>query len=652
MIMKNVYSVLMLAAALCLPTVFVHATPFYIRVKSGANQHDYYALPGNEVDGQGRVQYFSKGITLQVNDLVSCYDEGTGAEWALTNIDPYGEYQKFTGETNGIRCNTAGTYDFYMKLQMNNDIMYIGPGEAGSQPTQTPYHMRANNPDVMIQAYYWAHEGNTSTPWTPYGEVYWSSLNQEADTLGKYFDMVWLAPSQATADWTGFLPVDYSDQGKGIGDRHYPWGTETELRTLINHLHTAGAKVIADIVINHAAAQPIPDELMPQGDSWCAFPTYDFGSYGSFSPDWSWIARTDEIYSTGEGGKKWASGNCGTHIDSDYNTLIEDEYTYSKGENRQQTNWSYGEYNTTYSRDFPHRKTEVQQFARAYLKWMKENVGYDGWRYDFGKGFHASHLADYNGYTQPYFSVEEVFDGNVEVHYGLMRDADYTTAFFDFPSKFTCINQGIHQNNYGNCMHTERGGGTPLCVKYPRYAVTFVDNHDTFHEHSNMSGQINVMDETDNHALQACAYILCTPGVPCISYPYWSKYKEAIKKIIMARKNAGVHAESCVGVTSEWEWSGNWGYSSVIQGTNGYLRLCIGPSAVPADPGLAPDNTPYKTAYVGTNVGVYYTGSIPASVETVEEDVAAPSVEKRMENGQLVIIRDGKRYSITGARME
>ena len=73
--------------------------------------------------------------------------------------------------------------------------------------------------------------------------------------------------------------------------------------------------------------------------------------------------------------------------------------------------------------------------SRAYLTWMRDSIGYDGWRWDFMKGFHASHLFDYNRASGPYFSVAEVFDGDIAKQLGVLKDANYSTYMFDCPGK-------------------------------------------------------------------------------------------------------------------------------------------------------------------------------------------------------------------------
>ena len=179
-----------------------------------------------------------------------------------------------------LATKKEGTYTFSLNLStMHLTVTYpnaLAPEQIYS--TSVP----AENEDVLIQAYYWAHEENSATEWTPYGSIHWTDLTAQASELGHYFNLVWLAPSGETQDHTGFLPTNYSDQNSHV------WGTETELKTLIDSLHAANAKVVADIVINHSS---------PGGENnYCNWGIFDFGEYGVYYPDKSWIASEDEIF--------------------------------------------------------------------------------------------------------------------------------------------------------------------------------------------------------------------------------------------------------------------------------------------------------------------------------------------------------------------
>ena len=48
--------------------------------------------------------------------------------------------------------------------------------------------------------------------------------------------------------------------------------------------------------------------------------------------------------------------------------------------------------------------------------WLRTDIGFDGWRLDFVKGFHGSHVRDYMEASVPLFAVGESGGaGGVEV---------------------------------------------------------------------------------------------------------------------------------------------------------------------------------------------------------------------------------------------
>lgn len=497
-----------------------------------------------------------------------------------------------------------------------------------------------NNPDVMLQAFYWAHVGNTGEDYTAFGDVRWSALNNEAADLATYFDLVWLAPSQETADYTGYLPINYSKQGQVSGNTegHSPWGSAQDLRNLIDNLHQGGAKVIADIVLNHSSASH-PDEYAGPNYNWCSWGTFDFGQYGQFTPDYTWICKGDEMFY----GKKDYTGNSCGYSDNTDNQEDEWQYSYKGGIG----NWAESEFNCMYSRDWAHKKKEVREMSRAFLTWMRDSIGYDGFRYDFMKGIHGSHLYDYNCASAPYFSVAELFDGDIDKQLGYLYDSHYSTYVFDFPGKFTIYNTAIRQYRLQNL---KGNGNTLIYGTNKKYAVTFCDNHDSFHEDGmSLYGTANTIDDRQAH--QALAYLLSMPGVPCVVYPYWNNYKTVCKAFISARRAVGVNSESTV--VNEWAGSGAEGdnyYTALIQGTDGQLFLKLGYDCVPTDaPSVAaPAGKRWQCAWANRDhAGVWYTVDDDTPTNTNNARAAEP-VKKVIRDGVMYIQRGSDLFTLQG----
>ena len=555
-------------------------------------------------------------------------------------------------------CNLATTIAGNYEFAFNTAAKTVSVNYPSNPKQATLYEtaVRDNNPDVMLQAFYWAHEGNTATPYKEFGSVDWADLNNESGDLAKYFDLVWLAPSQETADFTGYLPMNYGNQGIAEDfsghHGHSPWGSANDLRNLINNLHKGGAKVVADIVLNHTSAGHV-DEYEGDDKNWCDWTLNDFGRYGQYQIDWTWLTAEEEMFADDymEGRiDRSKTGDCGNH---DPATLTPDDKVVSyKGGT---FNWDYQEYNSKYSRDLAHGKKEVREMSRAYLTWMRDSIGYDGFRFDFMKGIHGSHLFDYLRATAPYFCVAEVFDGDIDKQGGFLYDANYSTYVFDFPGKFSVYNAAIREYQLQNLKNFSSKDYKPLIfTDKKKYAVTFIDNHDSFHEGSNLYGTENMMD--DRQARMALAYLLSMPGVPCIVYPYWNNHKEECMAFIKARKAAGVHSES--EVVGEWAGSGSDGdnyYTAIIKGTKGYVFLKLGYDCVPNDAPMeaSPDGKAWKCAWANReHAGVWYTGDWePTTPTELENTESAVKATKFMENGVLYIQRGNEVYNIQGVRV-
>lgn len=74
-------------------------------------------------------QCMADDVQLTEGDTFVFFDkdgnEGKGAEWVI-NIQSAGQSNSFRQESDKIVVLNTGTYDFYVKLQYNNDMVYIG----------------------------------------------------------------------------------------------------------------------------------------------------------------------------------------------------------------------------------------------------------------------------------------------------------------------------------------------------------------------------------------------------------------------------------------------------------------------------------------------------------------------------------------------
>lgn len=609
--------------AAALMTLSVSAASYGILV----NGRYYFAADykGPDAMGEGFEEYLAH-VKVQAGDYCQMYDADNKAAWAK----PLNSYSVagFTYDATNQRYNVTvtGCYDFYIKLKYEADELYIGDGsncgdgiDITQEDPQPSYGgaAPAQCPDVVLQAFYWdsyqsttAQDSKTSV----YGRTKWvDHLNgangTSAEEIGQWFDLVWLPPMSKSTGGTGYHPTNY-------GSLDSDWGTKTKLTELINVLHQNGARVVADIVINHADAQ----------EGWCNFKSYNFGEYGTFTPDGSYICNTDEMNTSAPTSacRGYAVGN----PDDGYG----DEANYAA------------------SRDWDHTNPEVQAMFKAYLKWLRNVVKVDGFRYDYCKGFDNGHINDYNQASKPYFSVMEMWDGNVETLKWHVGAAGNNTLTFDFAMKYTAFNNGIASDNY--CAL--KGAGMPGAGS-ARYAVTFLDSHDSFLRDGNeFCGEGNSMTVCRDKIMQCYAYLLSMPGVPLVFYPHWVTFKDELKPLINARYKTGVHSESSVN-----DECGNGYYKATIYGKNGEIRLLVGPNS-----GYNSTPSGYTLAGKGNNYGVYYKTTSARGDKNTERTDRTQGIEeangewqkakgeKFIENGQLYIRCGEQVYDIMGNRVK
>jgi len=370
-------------------------------------------------------------------------------------------------------------------------------------------------------------------------------------------------------------------------------------------LHKGKTKVLADVVVNHRGNY----------NSWCNFFQDNFGSYGTWQLTQQHICRNDECFTT-------AGSTC-------YNAAASDRGANDTGDNFDG------------ARDLDHTSEYVQNWAKAYTQWLLNTMHYDGFRYDMTLGFHGRYLKMYNEASNPYMSVSELWS-SMDRQKQHLQQCEYNTMVFDFQAKYSL--KGIVTGSYGKLNKNKTFEGFRK-HGLERYSVTFIDNHDTFNRgtaygDNQFSGSDLTNATTKNHILQASAYILMMPGVPCVFYPYWVSYKDQINELIAVRKLAGIHSQSAV----MEETSGQYQYSATIQGHRGSVVLRLGQNRSKE----APEG--YRLVLEGGSNG-YYTIFFAEGQQGVDEvKTQTPQGDKFIENGRLYIRTNDAVYDVMGQR--
>jgi alpha-amylase len=167
--------------------------------------------------------------------------------------------------------------------------------------------------------------------------------------------------------------------------------------------------------------------------------------------------------------------------------------------------------------DLSHRNPYVYTELLNLARWLIEQVGFDGFRYDFVKGYGANTITAIQEYhyqregklITPY-GVAEFWD-NARAIENWVALANFSNSnpvdAFDFPLremlKALC-------DQYGFSL-TGLAGWETVLQKQPQSVVTFVENHDLRDE-----GRPIVNDK-----LLAYSYILSHEGYPCV---FWQDY--------------------------------------------------------------------------------------------------------------------------------
>lgn len=374
---------------------------------------------------------------------------------------------------------------------------------------------------------------------------WYNVVTSKAQQLGDAeFDMVWLPPPSDAAAPQGYLPRELYDVSTN-------YGTQQELVQCINALHANGMTVLADIVINHRVGST----------NWADFNNPTWGCWA--------VTQNDEWGQNG--------GNpCGG---------------YDTGDN----------YHA--ARDIDHTNATVRTDLTAWMNWLKNTIGFDGWRYDYVRGFNGYYNGLYNDGTSPDFTVGELWDNldinNINAHrqqiVDWIDDTQGKSAAFDFTTK------GVLQTAVNNeYWRLNINGGAPGVIGWwPSRAVTFIDNHDT-------GSSQNYWPFPGNKVMEGYAYILTHPGVPSV---FWDHYFDwgldgPIEELIAVRKDNGIHSESTLDIkTAQWNV-----YAAEIDGK---VAMKIGPGS------WSPSGSGWVLRTSGNNYAVWEKQQAPANDLTI-----------------------------------
>jgi alpha-amylase len=326
---------------------------------------------------------------------------------------------------------------------------------------------------VMLQAFYWdcpKLEGQEFN--------WWNLLKEKTKGIADAgFTALWIPPACKAANIgglsMGYDPYDFYDLGsidqKGFVKTWF--GSQQELQEMILEAHAQGIQVYADMVLNHTNGAD-EEEINPL-DGLKHWTRYNPGSR-KFVRDWSCYHPSNF--------ERWD--------DKGFEGMP----------------------------DLCHRNPYVYSEIMEYARWLIEDIGIDGLRYDFAKGYgtwvitailERRYQKNGTNMFSPY-GVGEYWDEDRFITHWLKETNAFTdnpVSAFDFPLRYRLR---ALCDQYGFDLNTLCQKGTLITDGLALQAVTFVENHDIVRD-----------DPVINDKILAYAYILTHEGYPCV---FWYDY--------------------------------------------------------------------------------------------------------------------------------
>lgn len=418
--------------------------------------------------------------------------------------------------------------------------------------------VQAQDEDVLFQAFDWNVQNQ------PAGQTWYDVVLQNKNSIKDAgIDLIWMPPPSNSASPQGYLPRE-------LNNLNSAYGTKSQLKSLIDQYHSLNIKVISDIVINHRVGTN--DAVTFTNPAW---PTY-------------YITADDE-------GRNFVNGPVEFSINGDF---VPGFSLKSDGSN--------GTYAA--ARDLDHKNPAVRSEIIKWMKFLKNEMGFDGWRYDFVHGYDPIYNKEYNDATNPYFAVGELLESSRVQTNNFVNRAQQSSSAFDFNTKVSLQN-AIRDNNL-SYLRDGQGKPSGMIGINPSKSVTFLDNHDTGAAQQ-CCGSGYVFPGGETNLRKGYAYILTHPGNPMVFWTHFidggSGVRNAIKNLISARKSVRIHSGSTINIA---EAQSNL-YAAYIDGKSGTLAMKIG------NGNWSPNGNGWTLKTSGTEYAVWTKGSNTGGGNTV-----------------------------------
>lgn len=330
--------------------------------------------------------------------------------------------------------------------------------------------------------------------WESWRRQWYLELASKAADLSRCgITSVWFPPPTESVAPQGYMPSD-------LYNLNSAYGSLEELKSCIEEMHNQDLLALGDVVLNHR----------------CAHKQSPNGVWNIFGGKLGWGPEA----------------------------IVCDDPNFQGRGNPSSGDIFHAAPNIDHSQEF------VRQDIKEWLNWLRNDVGFDGWRLDFVRGFSGAYVKEYIEASNPAFSIGEYWDslayegGNLSYNQDAHRQriVNWINATGGSSSAFDVTTKGIlHSalhNQYWRLIDPQ-GKPTGVMGWWPSRAVTFLENHDT--------------GSTQGHwpfprdkLTQGYAYILTHPGTPVIFYDHFYEFgiRDVINELIEARRRAGIHCRS------------------------------------------------------------------------------------------------------------
>ncbi len=362
-----------------------------------------------------------------------------------------------------------GCNDYEEIKQPVSDKMAVDPFSETQNENESSQRLAGPGGGVMMQAFYWD---------VPAGGTWYNVVNskiEDWDDAG--ISAIWLPPVTKAMNGAfsmGYDPTDYFDFGDydQNGSVETRFGNRAELENLINNAHNNNIQVYADIVLNHNSGAELESNPFTGSETYTDFNPASgkfYRSAGDFHPNN--IVSGDE-------------GVFGGFPDLSHSVPYVQDWLWNRED--------------------------------GVGKYYKNVLGFDGWRFDYVKGFGGWVVREWVNNVGG-FSVGEYWDGNAQLLQDWVNSTNRTSSAFDFACYYR-MDEAFDGNDLTKL------NGDMLWKRDAAKAVTFVANHDT--------------DIISNKML-AYAYILTHEGYPTLFYRDYEEWldKDKLNNLIWIHRN-------------------------------------------------------------------------------------------------------------------